>query len=128
MLIRFVIRNLDPDSGRRQGLFQAGDDLLESGQMSEEDAERLQLLDAWFKSNLPVPTRFSLSSRPHAKAQALSWFRDSATEHISRMRGYHHLLDAYGISVAMLRTNRPGYIVYEDAHQVVAYPFADTPC
>jgi hypothetical protein len=24
--------------------------------------------------------------------------------------------------------NLPGYIVYEDDHQVVAYPFADTPC
>ena len=96
--------------------------------MGKEEAERLQSLYAWFKSNLPVPTRFSLSSTPHAKAQALSWFRDSATEHISRMRGYHHLLEAYGISVAMLRTNRPGYIVYEDEHRVVAYTFADTSC
>ena len=128
MFIRFVIDDLDPDSGRRQGLFQAGDALLESGRFSTEDAERLRTLYAWFKANLSVPDRFALSARPHAKAQALSWFRDSATEHIRRMRGYHQLLEAHGVAVAILRTKRPGYIVYEDEHQVVAYPFADMPC
>jgi hypothetical protein len=128
MLIRFVIGSLDRDSGRRQGLFQAGDELLESQKMSVEDAERLQELYAWFKANLSVPNRFSLSTRPHAKAQALSWFRDSAVEHIRSMRAYQRILETYGLSVETLRTSRPGYVVYEDEHQVVAYPFADTPC
>lgn len=128
MFIRFVIDHLDPDSGRRQGLFQATDELLSSGRMSSEDAERLQSLYGWFKANLPVPTRFSLSARPHRKAQAVSWFRDTAAEHIRQMRDYSGLLEGYGLSVHVLRTGRPGYIVYEDEHQVAAYPFADTPC
>ena len=75
-----------------------------------------------------MPSRFSLSARPHAKAQALSWFRDSAAEHIRQIREYQQILEIYGVSVEALRTARPGYIVYEDEHQVVAYPFADTPC
>jgi hypothetical protein len=128
MLIRFVIGHLDPDFGRRQGLFQAGDDLLRSERMSREDAEHLQQLYDWFKANLAVPNRFSLSPRPHAKAQALSWFRDSAAEHIRSMRAYQRILETYGLSVETLRTSRPGYVVYEDEDQVVAYPFAETPC
>jgi hypothetical protein len=128
MFIRFIIGHLDPDSGRRQGLFQAGDDLLSSGRMRGGDADRLRALYGWFKSNLPVPNRFSLSGRPHAKRQALSWFRDAAVEHISHMRDYQQVLEEYGLHVETLRTRRPGYIVYEDDLQVVAYPFADTPC
>ncbi|MBB5727942.1 hypothetical protein [Sphingomonas prati] len=128
MFIRFVISHIDSDSGRRQGLFQAGDDLLGDGCMAEGDAEELRATYGWFKANLAVPTRFSLSARPHAKAQAISWFRDTAAEHVRRMQSYQRLLQAYGLSVIMLRTARPGYIVYEDDVQVVAYPFADTPC
>jgi hypothetical protein len=128
MFIRLVIGHLDRDSGRRQGLFQAGAELLSSGRMNGGDAERLETAYAWFKANLAVPTRFSLSARPHAKAQALSWFRGTANEHIRLMREYQTILGAYGLSVETLRTSRPGYVVYGDEHQVVAYPFADTPC
>ena len=128
MFIRFVIGKLDADSGRLQGLFQAGDELLGSGRMAQDDAEALRATYGWFKANLAVPTRFSVSARPHAKAQAISWFRDTAAEHIKQMRGYQRLLESYGLKVEMLRTTRPGYIVFEDHHQLVAYPFADTPC
>lgn len=128
MFIRFVISQIDADSGRLQGLFQAGDELLESGQMAQYDADALRTAYGWFKANLAVPSRFSISARPHAKAQAISWFRDTAAEHIQQMRAYQRLLQTYGLRVEVLRTTRPGYIVYEDDHQVVAYPFADTPC
>lgn len=37
------------------------------------------------------------------------------------------ILEANGIGVEVLRTNRPGYIAYEDAYQVTAEPYADTP-
>ncbi|MDP3854060.1 hypothetical protein [Phenylobacterium sp.] len=37
------------------------------------------------------------------------------------------LLEQHGIWGEVLRTARPGYVVYEDDHQVLAYPFADTP-
>jgi hypothetical protein len=128
MFVRFVIDTLDEDSGRRQGLFQAGETLASSGRMGADDLKYLELLYAWFKAHLPVPTRFAVSSKPHAKAQALSWFRDASSEHIGQMREYKRVLEKYGLQVSMLCTKRPGYIVFEDQHQVVAYPFADTPC
>ncbi len=126
MFIRFVIASRDEDSGRRQGLFQAADQLRASGKMSDDDEQRLKDLQQWFRENLPVPSRFSLSPRPHRKAQAISWFRDTATKQIAHMRDFQAILESYGVSVEMLRERRPGYVVYEDEHQVVAYPFSET--
>jgi hypothetical protein len=68
----------------------------------------------------------SLSPRPHAKDQALSWFKDTATEHISQMRAFAAILELHDIQVEIIKTDRPGYIFYEDDFQVAAYPFADT--
>ncbi|HEX8584623.1 MAG TPA: hypothetical protein VF680_09455 [Allosphingosinicella sp.] len=64
MFIRFVIAARDEDSGRRQGLFQAAVELRASGQMSENDKQRLDEAEQWFRENLPAPTRFALSSNP----------------------------------------------------------------
>jgi hypothetical protein len=44
------------------------------------------------------------------------------------MREYQRVLERHGVAVQMLRTKRAGYVLYRDAHQVVAYPFACTPC
>jgi hypothetical protein len=97
--VRFVIQRNDCDSGQRQGLFQA--------------LSALERLD-------------ELRSKPHAKRVALSWFKDTATEYIRRMRELADILHAHGIETEMLSTDRPGYVVYEDAHQVAAEPFNDT--
>jgi hypothetical protein len=37
-----------------------------------------------------------------------------------------HILDAHGIAVDVLRSEQPGYVVYEDAFQVAAEPFRET--
>lgn len=80
----------------------------------------------WFDENLTTPRKFAASSRPHAKKVAISWFKDSAQAHISRMFALVQILEAHGIVVDVIRTNRPGYIVHEDEHQVTAEPFNDT--
>jgi hypothetical protein len=125
MFIRFVIKDLDPGSGRRQGLFQAAYSL--GSALSQEDRQRLDDIFDWFNKHLPSPDRFAISNKPHRKAQAISWFKDTAKDHIAQMWAYQRLLSDLGLSVDILRTLRPGYIVYEDEFQVVAYPFADTP-
>ncbi|MBA3511548.1 hypothetical protein [Sphingomonas sp.] len=128
MFIRFVIASRDEDSGRRQGLFQAADELRASGRMSGSHEQRLNEVERWFRENLPVPKRFAVSSKPRRKAQAITWFRHTATEQIARMRDFQTILESYGVGVEMLREKRPGYVVYEDEHQVVAYPFSETRC
>ena len=128
MFIRFVTGNYDRRSGRRQGVFHAGNHLLGTTFITASDIEKLREAFDWFNSNLPHPTRFSLSARPHRKAQALSWFRPTAVDHIARMHDYTRILNDNGLLTEMLNTRRPGYVVYEDDYQIVAYPFADTPC
>ena len=127
MFIRFIVQEIDPDSGRRQGLFQAAVTLRESGRLSDADHVRLVQIREWFNQHLERPERLAFSSRPNAKARALSWFKDTALEHISKMREMQEVLALYGIVVEMIKARRLGYVLYEDEFQVAAYPFSDTP-
>lgn len=125
--IRFVIEDIDRDSGRRQGLFQAAKALRDAGLLTGVDHERLENIRAWFNEHLERPARLAVSSRPHSKAQAISWYRDTATQHIAKMREFQEVLERYGLAVQMVKAKRLGYILYEDEFQVAAYPFNDTP-
>ncbi|HEY0266454.1 MAG TPA: hypothetical protein VGC16_06860 [Rhizomicrobium sp.] len=127
MFIRFVIETIDRDSGRRQGLFQAAATLQQSGILTGPDHDRLASLCNWFNDHLERPARLAVSPRPNSKAQAISWFRDTATEHIAKMREFQDVLERYGLAVKMIKAKRLGYVLYEDEFQVAAYPFSDTP-
>ena len=88
--------------------------------------EQYDAIYKWFGNNLKKPRSLSRSSKPHAKAVALSWFKDTSTDHISRMRQIAHILHAHGIHTEMIKTTRPGYIVYKDKFQIAAEPFNDS--
>lgn len=78
MYVRFVIQKKDPDSGRRQGLFQAIQLLESHATLRPEERALLDETYSWFKQSLRVPDRLSRSARPHAHRVALSWYKDSA--------------------------------------------------
>jgi hypothetical protein len=126
MFIRFVIQDKDTDSVRRQGLFQALSDLEDAGALYTHEQNLYDEVYAWFQQNLPVPRSFARSSKPHAKKVAISWFKDTATEHIRRMRELAHILEAHDRKVSVVTTERPGYVVYEDDYQIAAEPFRET--
>ena len=125
--VRFVVQEQHENSGRRTGVFGAAYGLQESHELTEEESSRLGDILAWFGRHLSKPDRLTISSRPHRKAQAISWLKESAVEHMAQMRAMVLILEAHGLVVDRIRTKRPGYIVYEDEHQAAAYPFADTP-
>ncbi|MGJ7541907.1 hypothetical protein [Variovorax sp. LT1R16] len=127
MFIRFVFHKKDPDSGRRQGLFQALSDLESGGILVGDEQDRYREISDWFRKQLHKPSSFTRSSRPHAKKVALSWFKDTAVLHIGRMRELAQVLEAHDVAVDVLQSLRPGYVVYEDDFQVAAEPFVDTP-
>ena len=126
MLIRFVVHRLDPDSGRRVGLFQAISDLEYRGELSASEQKDYDDIYEWFRKNLKRPRSFTRSSKPHAKKVAISWLKTQAIEHIARMYELARLLHSHGIEVETIKTERPGYVVYEDKHQVAAEPFKET--
>ena len=127
MYVRFVIHRNDEESGRRQGLFQALSDLEDSGVLLPHEQTTWDETYEWFRKNLRVPRRFSRSSKFHAKKVALGWFKDSAADHIARMYAIAQILQAHDVLVDVIRSQKPGYIVYEDRHQVAAEPFSETP-
>jgi hypothetical protein len=127
VFIRFVVDDIDRSSGKRSGVFQAAYALRDSGRLPEYDEARLADGLRWFARNLRKPTRLTRSRRPHREAQAICWFKRGAFEHIERVHEMRHLLEAYGIPVDTIASRRPGYIVYEDAFQIAAYPFGETP-
>ncbi len=126
MYVRFVIHRTDIDSGRRQGLFQALSDLENKGALLPYEQTAYEEIYNWFRKNLKKPRSFSRSSKPHAKKVAISWFKDTASEHIEKMYALSQILESHGVCVEIIHTERPGYIVYEDSYQVAAEPFGET--
>ncbi|MEM6582694.1 MAG: hypothetical protein AAF699_15550 [Pseudomonadota bacterium] len=126
MFIRFVIHDTDEDSGKRKGLFQASYELREAGALDRYEEERLITILEWFNKHLARPHSLSKSRKPHAKNVAISWFKDSAQEHIAKMFELKTILESHDLGVDVIRTTRPGYVVYEDEFQLTAQPYAET--
>jgi hypothetical protein len=126
MYLRFIVHDIDEDSGRRQGLFQSLFEIRERDELYDYELERVKEIGEWFDIHLKKPSSFTRSSKPHALNKAISWFKDGATDHISMMRELAAILENHGVRIDVIRTERPGYIVYEDEHQITAEPFNDS--
>jgi hypothetical protein len=124
--VRFVTYRKDSQSQVAEGIFQAAADLRDSGELSSHDHDYLQELLTWFGRHLRRPARLTRSRRPHRKNKAISWFKPEATEHLARAHEMARLLGDYGRLVRTIKTERAGYVVYEDRFQVVAEPFTST--
>jgi hypothetical protein len=130
MFIRFAITQKECDSSRGSGIFQVASQLRDSEELYEHEHNRIRELLDWFNTHLEKPSRFTASKPPYYRKQqrAISWFKDSANTHISKARELAAIIEDQGIAVQAIMSNRVGYIVYEDAYQVVAEPFADVNC
>jgi len=126
MFLRFVVSEIDDDSESELGVFQAIHRLRQSGSLSDYELEQDDLIGRWFDKNLLKPGRFTAAKPPfrNKKNRAISWFKDTAHEHVARVRSLVAILQNHGVNVRMLKTDRVGYVVYEDEYQVVAEPFA----
>jgi hypothetical protein len=125
-LLRFVLPRSHPDTGVEEGIFGAAHDLCRSTRISIADRQSLEGLLSWFGDNLATPKRFNSSKSKgyyRRRTAGVSWFKPTAVEHITRMRALSAILEKNGYRVSQITTNRPGYVVFEDDHQVVAEPF-----
>src|SRR5262245_21933769 len=77
----------------------------------------------WHSANIsnarPGSPGHRVRMRPDSYLVAKGW-RDGTVSH---MRNLVALLEHKNSSVTELKTERPGYVLYEDDHQVVAMPF-----
>ena len=123
MFIRFVTHHIDPDSHQPAGIFQAAADLCEHAETCDLSRKQIKNLLSWFGDHLQVPSRFAKSKKTHAHNKGISWFKHDAHDHITRMRELCRILAEHHIRIQTLTTDRPGYILYEDDHQICAIPF-----
>ena len=127
MYLRFVVADyIHEDSQRQLGVFQAVADIRRWGWLSPYEEEQHDVLREWFNVHLEKPSRFTASKPPYYRKQskAISWFKDSAKEHIARARSLVRILENHGVSATTIKTRRVGYVVYEDEYQITAEPFA----
>jgi hypothetical protein len=128
MFLRFVTTELDDESHKELGVFHAAGKLRDGGSLSQAEETLLQEIRDWFNINLAKPIRFTSAKPPYYRKRqnGISWFKDSAREHIGKMHEMVALLKHHDVPVRMIKTTRPGYVVYEDEFQIVAVPFADS--
>ena len=124
--LRFVSSEIDWETGVRAGVFNVAYDLFYSGRLPVYECERLRDIFDWFGENLKQPRRFSRWPCVGRPNKAICWFRPTAREHLSRAREMIALLEDYDVLIWTLKASKVGYVVYEDEHQVVAEPYADT--
>jgi hypothetical protein len=126
--VRFVTAEIEPDSNQPTGIIQAAYLLRDGDALTVQAREQLNAELEWFKSNLSEPDRFVLTrSKGFYRRQsvAISWFKADADVCIAHAERLGQMLKECGVAVERLRTTHPGYIVYEDALQVVTIPFRD---
>lgn len=125
MFVRYVVSERDSRSNQPMGIFTALYRLERDGKLASHELEWFHETEEWFDGRLGRPDRLSRSGRPDALPLAITWLKMSATEHVSKMRELAVLLEYKDVFVEEQVTSKPGYIVYEDEHQVAAVPFGD---
>jgi hypothetical protein len=126
MYIRFVIEKVDPDSQKRMGIFHAIRELRDNGELESHELDKMNEIMGWFSDNLERPDKFNRSNRKKATGKGISWFKDTAKEHINRMYEIVSVLKSHGINVSIKKSARLGFVVFEDNFQICAEPFSDT--
>ena len=63
--------------------------------------------------------------KPRRQSKGVCWFRSGASEHLKRIWDLIAICENNDVRIYMIKTDQPGYVIYEDAVQVVAEPFVD---
>ena len=119
MYLRFITEFENEWGEQETGVFQALGYLVQSDQTFEYDLQRLKEIREWFNNALDHPKRFNKHSNKNKPNIAISWFKDSAKEHLKNMYDLIPIFDAYGIPIEVIKKENPGYKVFEDEFQVV---------
>ncbi len=116
MYLRFVTTQIDEVSHKPQGIFQAGYELLEAGELNADEWKQLRSVLDWFVVNLPTPPEQFRASR------ATFWFRSSAHESVNRIWELVEFLRQHGRYVEVYKCRHLRNIHWYDHFQVAAYP------
>ena len=118
--VRFVEATRKENPWQATGVITTAYELLDAKKLTKQEAMNVRAMFRWFNRHLPCPP-FSKNRKSGAWTKdAVSWFRTTAKEPISRLAPIIFVLRQHGLMVRTLRANYPGKIVYRDEFQVVA--------
>jgi hypothetical protein len=122
MYLRFETTEVDTRTGKNVGLFTLAYSLLREEKLSADEALIVEELLKWFKSNLPVPTKFTKkkNSNHNTNTPGISWLKSEEKEMVSKFWELKNILDEAGHHIEFIKVEYPGKIIYEDQFQVVA--------
>ncbi len=116
MYLRFVA-GVDSESARQQnGLFTEIQSLKDDSLLLDYQFELVEETFKYFNDILPVPPY----SRKNISKNVVAWFKYSAVGFVSRVWDLVTILEQKDVNVRIIKTERPGMILYEDDFQVVA--------
>jgi len=118
MYLRLVVPSRDEDSHRDAGVFRATYGHIDAGDLPAAQRAWLEGVLDWFGRNLPIPEL--------TEPRAVFWFRGEENPCVAHVWELAALLRDVGEQPRLLKTKRPGYLVYEDRFQVAAIPFRGT--
>jgi hypothetical protein len=130
MYLRFVTSEKLPNMSARRGIFGPAYSLLRRPEFVPHSNAHIAEQMEWFEKNLKIPERFNRSKSKGAyrrDTKGLAWFRDNGNEAVLRGRQLAEVLILCDVVVEAIRTDRIGYVIYEDDFQAIAEPFASTP-
>ena len=113
--IRFVVGSDRQHHRELTGIITEVRFLRDDDRLTAEEGARLEDTYEWFNEHVPVPP-FEASSWPR---DVVTWFKDDASDAISRMWDLVALLREHSVQVRLLRSANPGRVLYEDKFQVV---------
>ena len=128
MYLRFALSEKNPNTSIKDGVFETAYRLSKHATLLEHETVELKQLLRWFGDNLRTPDRFDRNrskDRHDPSTKGASWFKPSATAHVAKMHRMAAILREQGLDVAIMKTKKPGYVIYEDEHQIVAEPFRE---
>ena len=120
MYLRFETTQVDIRTGKNIGLFTLAYNLLRENKLTSHEAAVVDQLLKWFKSNLPIPTKFTKKRVPSYNTPGISWLKSEEKEMVGKFWELKNVLDEAGYHIEFIKVEYPGKIIYEDKFQVVA--------
>ena len=124
MYLRFINQYLNENCQTQRGFFNALEYIQNHFSTSDEDKEKLDAIYNWFKKNLDAPGWFKNPEYRAHEYHSISWFKDTAKEHIHKIQEAIEILEKYDLIVERVTSKLPGRIMFEDRYQVSAVPFS----
>ena len=111
-------------AGVHNGILQAAFECRNKGRLDPHLHAALVEEIEWFKYWLYEPDEdcFHFRYKRSHHYESICWFKDSASDMLAHGWTLAGLLYQGGYPICLRKSRNPGDIVYEDDHQIVAYP------